>query len=339
MIRTATSLPFGARATRGSWLLGARTDPITGLVAFPDFHRRFPKVLGRSMRRGEPVVVAIGDVDNLKAYVEDTNQRSETSFGHLAGNALMTQLGREARSWLAETGLRRAALSTFGGDEIIFAAAVSAPTAARAHVEQLRDHLRACLPRTVSFAYMHCAATDDPSADRYLATIAKVDRTLFTAKHDHDSRGGLVVEAEAPGSGTRHGRIAEIGSSAVIMLDNGTSDDLIRGRRYRVTVGDHAFVAVAHETNGRQVLRLDDGAGAGLPTGATVAVHLDLLADRGPLHVPKELESALAAAGVTMDVLSEGERRQFVMFVREGRAPEVRRQRVADVVRAVKEHA
>jgi GGDEF domain-containing protein len=335
MIRSRASLPFSSGATRGGWLLGARTDPITGLVAFPDFHRRFPKALDRSVHRGQDVVIAIGDVDDLKTYVEDTNRGDDASFGHLAGNALMSDLGTEARSWLATTDLRRAALSTFGGDEIIFAAALEA-AAARAHVEQLRDRLCARLPRTISFAYAICSASSDSP---YLATVAQVDRALFTAKRDRGPQGGLIVEAAPRPSAARRGRVAEIGGTLVITFDHSEGDDLVRGRRYRVGVGDHSFVAVAYETNGRLVLRLDDGLTGEVPVGSAVDVHLVALSDRGPMHVPQELQVALDTAGVSLDTLSQGERRQFVMFVREGRDPEVRQQRIAAVVHAVQERS
>lgn len=332
MIRSRASLPFSSDATRGGWLLGARKDPITGLVAFPDFHRRFPKALDRSVRRGQDVVISIGDVDDLKTYVEDTNRGDDASFGHLAGNALMSDLGTEARSWLATTDLRRAALSTFGGDEIIFVAGLEA-VAARAHVEQLRDRLCARLPRTVSFAYAICSASSDTP---YLATVAQVDRALFNAKRDRGPQGGLIVEAAPRPPAARRGRVVEIGTTLVISFDHDEGDDLVRGSRYRVGVGDRSFVAVAYETNGRLLLRLDDGLIGDVPVGATVDVHLVPLGDRGPLRVPPDLQSALDTAEVSLDSLSKGERRQFVMFVREGRDPEVRQQRIAAVVRAVR---
>jgi hypothetical protein len=61
--------------SRGGWAAGARLDPITGLVAFPDFHAVFGTHLAAALAVGNAVGVAIGDVDDLKGYVECSNTR------------------------------------------------------------------------------------------------------------------------------------------------------------------------------------------------------------------------------------------------------------------------
>jgi hypothetical protein len=56
--------------TVGGWCSDARDDPLTGLVASPGFFARLPGLVERSLTASRPVGLAIGDVDNLKDYVE-----------------------------------------------------------------------------------------------------------------------------------------------------------------------------------------------------------------------------------------------------------------------------
>ncbi|SDT48754.1 Diguanylate cyclase, GGDEF domain [Jiangella sp. DSM 45060] len=104
---------------QGRMSVAARDDPITGLVAWPAFHEALPGLLRRQLGDGRAVGLAIGDVDDLKTYVERVRSVDAGSFGHLAGNALMQQLGIVARAWLRESGPSDACLATFGGDEIV----------------------------------------------------------------------------------------------------------------------------------------------------------------------------------------------------------------------------
>jgi GGDEF domain-containing protein len=172
------------------WCTTARIDPITGLVAFPDFHAEAPRILAWAAARGELVGFAIGDVDNLKEYVEDTNRTEPGSFGHLAGYAVMSHLGKVAGRWFREQRPRAGCVSTFGGDEIIVAMATDDAVAFIRKIEALRDHLRHALPRTVSFAVgvvgssTPIAAPFDSgrSSSLYLRIMSMLDRCLFEGK-------------------------------------------------------------------------------------------------------------------------------------------------------------
>ncbi len=197
---TALPSPRSPQSTSGGWCSGSRTDPITGLVAFPDFHMRFPGHLGRSLQRGAPVGLAIGDVDHLKAYVENANAADPTQFGHLAGNAFMAELGAVTRQWFDAAGFERGCASTFGGDEVILVAETTSCEDFRARITTLRDQLRSTLPRQVSFAfsviYPTTAINESQTVDCYLQLVSTVDRALFAGKAARDRCGeGFVIDA------------------------------------------------------------------------------------------------------------------------------------------------
>lgn len=173
----------------GGWCATARADPITGLVAFPDFDEEFPALLWRSLRDGHTVGMAVGDVDHLKEYVEAANAADPMSFGHLAGNAFMRQLGEVATTWFHSQGFGGGCASTFGGDEIILAAQTDGLAAFHDSVANLAGLLAAKLPRTVSFALATLSPGDVLPVERggwsrnlYMHLISAVDRCLFAAK-------------------------------------------------------------------------------------------------------------------------------------------------------------
>jgi GGDEF domain-containing protein len=187
-------LPHGSGQPQEQHLVAARgiddfgsyaLDPITGLVAFPSFQERFPRIFARELAAGRVVGIAIGDVDDLKGYVERSRAADDLMFGHLAGNTVMTQLGHESLRWFAATEAP-GCLATFGGDEVILAMIGVAPHAFGRHVRRIGAALSAALPRTVSFAHATFSAADGPTravtATDYARALVLVDRALFAAK-------------------------------------------------------------------------------------------------------------------------------------------------------------
>jgi diguanylate cyclase (GGDEF)-like protein/PAS domain S-box-containing protein len=105
----------------------ALTDQLTGLPNRRAWQEGLDRELARAARESHPVCVAVIDLDDFKRYNDD--------YGHLAGDALLTET---AESWRAE--LRAAdLLARYGGEE--FAAVIpSWPLeAAIAVVERLRQ--------------------------------------------------------------------------------------------------------------------------------------------------------------------------------------------------------
>jgi GGDEF domain-containing protein len=177
--------------TVGGWCEDARDDPITGLVAWPGFFTRLPGLIADAIGHGDTVGLAIGDVDNLKEYVEGTKAIDAQSFGHLAGNAFMGRLGTLARNWLWRSCVEHSCLATFGGDEIVLLATATDEHSFLTHVEGLRDQLCAGLPRTVSFGAGVISPTDLPTTvvgDHWwreftVHTIGAIEHSLFDHKH------------------------------------------------------------------------------------------------------------------------------------------------------------
>ena len=201
---TVAGVP-AALPSRGGWGEDARPDPITGLVAFPDFHAALPLLLTEALVSGRLVGVAIGDVDHLKRYVEGSNAADPAQFGHLAGNAFMARLGVVCTSWFREQPFPSGCVSTFGGDEVIVAVTLNEREEFPAAIAALRDRCSAKLPRTVSFALAVVSSGTpgvrsrlvDPVATADLV-LAGVDRTLFRRKAARRRRSddGFVAAVE-----------------------------------------------------------------------------------------------------------------------------------------------
>lgn len=181
---------WSALPRSGGWLAGARPDPVTGLVAFPDFHAAFGRHLLAALDAGMPVGVAIGDVDHLKQHVENSNATDPENFGHLAGNALMARLGELCTVWFREQPFPAGCVSTFGGDEVIVAALVESRDHFQPTVAVLRDRCRHWLPCAVSFGLTVVTAADLPGLDEHRhvplqvanLVLAGVDKALFACK-------------------------------------------------------------------------------------------------------------------------------------------------------------
>jgi GGDEF domain-containing protein len=191
------------------WCKDARQDPITGLVAFPDFNFVLPDILSYCESRSLGIGIAIGDVDNLKEYVENSKSMDPSAFGHMAGCALMQQLGLSASSWFATLKAEPGCVATFGGDEIIIALAVKhgAEDSFNSVVFNLRNELYDALPRSVSFGWTVGYPRAENGADidrqyyRGLATnlLSTVDQALFRKKSNLRENGlpcvGFVTKA------------------------------------------------------------------------------------------------------------------------------------------------
>ncbi|PBA69089.1 GGDEF domain-containing protein [Mycobacterium avium] len=186
-------------------------DPLTGLVAYPSFAEfligNLPELAAVGLH------LAIGDVDDLKEYVSRRRSDDPTCFGHLAGNECMQALGRTTKQWAA----REFAdwpfflCGTFGGDEVIIAAAGQSPCAFWEKLRQLEREIRCHVPRTCSFSVgsLHVERIDGRHAQiAYRQLVAQVDRALFDRKTalrerntkprgDISSSGPIVLELPA----------------------------------------------------------------------------------------------------------------------------------------------
>lgn len=348
-----------ARLPQRRWCAGAREDPLTGLLAFPDFHRTLPASLVAALEGGALVALAIGDVDGLKEHVESSNYTDPASYGHLAGNAVMARLGQAACTWFREQPWTAGCMATFGGDEVIVAVREDDPARFLAAVRDLRDRLRLSLPVTVSFAVTVVAPGDLPAdradphwADRFTDTLfATVDRCLFihkAARRDAQLPGGIVA-VTAPGPSmpsaadglfplpTRHGEslhaIAvpiQVGGQTVLLLPCSGPEGM-RGYRMRVALGyQRPATEVVLSVGGQAVIAAPPGG-----TDSPVAIILSTARGSSPHRVPPDLHAALTGADLDWSALPTPEQDQLLHLIRESADSTIRSARIDAALIAV----
>jgi GGDEF domain-containing protein len=339
------------------WCAGSREDPVTGLVAFPDFHLAIAPAIAAELRAGRLAALAIGDVDGLKAHVEQANATDPASFGHLAGNKVMARLGGVTRDWFREQPWTAGCAATFGGDEVIIAASVSDPAAFQAAVCDLRDRLAGALPVRASFAVTVAGPgqlPDGPVTDRWKhdftdKLLAAADRALFShkeARRASGSAGGIVAVTQAPG-GRMDGTLQPLpdpgqelhvtaqtgylgGRPALLLPCHGPAG--LRGRRLRVTFpGTTARTVVAVSAGGQAALPRRKSAGL---TEPNVPLVLRGLRGAARQRVPGDLTAALHEERADWDALPAHEQSQMLHLITESADPQVRALRIAAAARA-----
>lgn len=176
----------------GRWADEYVLDPITGLIAFPNFIDTLPSLILKLLNDHGSIGLAIGDVNNLKSYVETLNDENPWMFGHLAGNAFMSKLGTISLSFFKKIDYPWSCISTFGGDEIILACAGKSQIQFLQSVRNLSQELETNLPRSVSFAAGWFAVpanverltlSENEVESLCISAISLVDKALFSGKH------------------------------------------------------------------------------------------------------------------------------------------------------------
>jgi GGDEF domain-containing protein len=175
---------------KGEWFGDIYLCPTTGLVSFQSFYRKFPEVLPMLLRADQGFGLAIGDVDNLKSYVESSKREHPEKFGHIAGNQFMGMLSRISATHFHGMNHSWSCLSSFGGDEIILAATGIERRQFLQDIKMLCRDIDCSLPRSVSFAIgWFCGDSSrgdqlDQVALKQLSTasLSMVDRALLEAK-------------------------------------------------------------------------------------------------------------------------------------------------------------
>ncbi|GAA0249760.1 GGDEF domain-containing protein [Cryptosporangium japonicum] len=147
----------------------ARRDPLTGLANRRAWFDDLPDALARSARSGEPVTVAMLDLDHFKAYNDGR--------GHQAGDQL---LKGAASAWSGE--LRAVDhLARYGGEEFI----VFLPGAGADRASEAIERLRAVTPNDQTFS-AGLAVWDGLETSDEL--IGRADRALYAAKANGRNR-------------------------------------------------------------------------------------------------------------------------------------------------------
>jgi GGDEF domain-containing protein len=345
----ATQLPV-----RG-WCEGSREDPLTGLIAFPDFHSLLPREVSRILSSGGLVALAIGDVDGLKDHVEHSNANDLTCFGHLAGNRVMARLGDVTRKWFHQQSFMAGCAATFGGDEVIIAAAINDPTHFYGTLIRLRDELAVALPISVSFAFTVVAPEHLPPDQsgrgwKHVFTdrlLAGVDRCLFAHKAARrlGGDGGVIAVTDVPYSDAETATLAGLqslpsGDEVLHAIARPVPDGPMllpclgplgqRGRRFRVTSPSGSRTAVVISWRGQAALPASTWLGVG-----PVAVGLKPLRAVSAAGVPDDLGLALGSACLSWSVLPAHEQAQMLHLIRESSTLDIRRARIKAVLGAV----
>ncbi|MGY1704919.1 GGDEF domain-containing protein [Geodermatophilus sp. SYSU D00697] len=139
----------------------AGTDPLTGLANRRAWEADAARSLAHAQRTGEPLTVAVIDLDGFKAVNDEE--------GHGAGDALLQAL---AGSWSSE--LRMAdLLGRQGGDEFV----LCLPNTDAGHAAELLARLRASHPASWSAG----TATARPG-DRLSDLVVRADAELYRNK-------------------------------------------------------------------------------------------------------------------------------------------------------------
>lgn len=165
----------------------AITDGLTRLYNHDHFNRLLDREFSRARRYGRPLAVILLDIDHFKA-INDT-------FGHLAGNAVLEELGRLLRDNARDVDM----VGRFGGEEFIVllpeSSAIEAARVAQrmqyAISEQLNIPILGEHQVTASFGI---ADSDDPAVKSAADLINQADRALYTAKHR--GRDQIVLAAD-----------------------------------------------------------------------------------------------------------------------------------------------
>jgi diguanylate cyclase (GGDEF)-like protein len=85
----------------------AITDPLTGLYNYGFFRERLVLELDRAMQTGDPIALAMFDIDHFKRF-NDTH-------GHQEGNRVLQKVGELLR----KTGRRGDVMARYGGEEFV----------------------------------------------------------------------------------------------------------------------------------------------------------------------------------------------------------------------------
>lgn len=154
----------------------ASTDQLTGLPNRWAWDERLTRELARAAREGQPLAVAMLDVDHFKAF-NDT-------FGHQAGDDLLSDFAHAAAGALREVDL----LARWGGEEFV----VALPGCPTEVAKEVLERVRGTLPQGQTCSVGLVQWDGQESSERLLG---RADAAMYEAKQGGRDR--LVVSAAA----------------------------------------------------------------------------------------------------------------------------------------------
>jgi diguanylate cyclase (GGDEF)-like protein len=153
----------------------AVTDELTGLPNRRAWNTELPRTIERVRRTGDPLTVAIIDIDHFKHFND--------AYGHLAGDRLLKEA---AAAWQDQ--LRTADhLARYGGEEFV----VMLPDATAEQAREIVDRMRLATPLGQTFSAGIAVWNGGEPSD---ALTGRADVALYEAKNTGRNR---IVEAGA----------------------------------------------------------------------------------------------------------------------------------------------
>jgi diguanylate cyclase (GGDEF)-like protein/PAS domain S-box-containing protein len=147
----------------------AGTDQLTGLPNRRSWDERLAMLIAAAQRSGDPLVVAVADVDRFKAY-NDTH-------GHLEGDALLREVAQAVKAELRTVDL----VARWGGEEF----AIALPNCRDADARMVLDRVREAMPGGQSISIGYCPW--DPQ-DASETLMDRADSALYEAKRSGRDR-------------------------------------------------------------------------------------------------------------------------------------------------------
>jgi diguanylate cyclase (GGDEF)-like protein len=155
----------------------ARTDGLTGVANRRSWDEELPRELARAARSGQPLCLALLDLDHFKAY----NDRC----GHQAGDRLLKASAAAWQAKLRKTDL----LARYGGEEF----AVLLPDCAPASAMEIAERLRTAQPEVTCSIGVAAWDFREDAAE----LVARADRALYAAKAGGRNRCHAAPAADA----------------------------------------------------------------------------------------------------------------------------------------------
>lgn len=156
-------------------LLPALTiDPLTGVLNRTTFFRELRTQLHRAEHNQEPLVYAVADIDNFKAY-QDAHEE-----GHLAGDRVLRQVAQTIKNHVKDYDL----VGRLGGEELGIVFLDVDLTEGLVAAERVRAEVQNSCPVTLSIGLSEYI----PQRTEALELIATADRVMYRAKESGRNR-------------------------------------------------------------------------------------------------------------------------------------------------------
>jgi diguanylate cyclase len=153
----------------------AMIDPLTGIPNRFAYNERLAQEVARWKRYHNPLVLSVWDVDNFK--------RINDSYGHQAGDKVLTVIARQLQEKVRETDFA----ARFGGEEFVLLLPETDLEKASVVAEHIRKSVEACefhyrgnpVPITIS-----CGLSQFREGDTAEQVFARADAALYKAKEN-----------------------------------------------------------------------------------------------------------------------------------------------------------